>query len=49
MKFSKLNISNDVNLGVMLFSGQAETNNKFDKNKLDYLFPLNNLNQESIL
>ena len=25
---SKLNISNDVNLGVMLFSGQAETNNK---------------------
>ena len=24
----------------MLFSGQAETNNKFDKNKLDYLFPL---------
>ena len=37
---SKLNISNDVNLGVMLFSGQAETNNKFDKNKLDYLFPL---------
>ncbi len=36
----KYNINNDVNLGVMLFSGQVVTDKKFDTNKLNYLFPL---------
>ena len=37
---NKYNIDNDVNLGVMLFSGQVTTNKKFDSEKLEYLFPL---------
>ena len=38
----KYDINQDVNLGVMLFSGQVVSDKKFDLSKLDYLFPLDN-------
>ena len=38
--YVKYKIDDDVNLGVMLFSGQVTTNKKFDPQKLEYLFPL---------
>ncbi len=37
---NKYKINDDVNLGVMLFSGQATTEKKLDSQKLEYLFPL---------
>ena len=37
---NKYKINDDVNLGVMLFSGQVTTDKKFDSQKLEYLFPL---------
>lgn len=41
---NKFQIDDDVNLGVMLFSGQVTTNKKFDPHKLEYLFPLDSKN-----